>query len=333
MKKIGIIGYLCNTGIGSLVDDHKKFLPIDSHYVIPHSKHGVDLSKKDGRCVFANQIPLEQWLSSLRALVLVEYPPKGLELLRLCKKHHVKTICLVDIDWFNPKEAWCSLVDWFVCPNQHTFTTLSTNGFKNARLIPCSIDTDYFPFTLRRTCSSFLFNNGWGGFRQRKGFDLVQQVFNQVDYPLHVNSQLKIEDWVRPSIQVHVGNLPTRKELYAKGDIYLAPTRWEGWGLHIAEAMACGLPALVTSGLPMCEYVQTTRYHISILSVKKMNESRFSAMAYAPDPVHFLKQVKDLYGKNISLDSEQARERIEKYYSWRVNGVKFLSLFQEAGLK
>lgn len=45
--------------------------------------------------------------------------------------------------------------------------------------------------------------------------------------------------------------------LYHLGDVYVYPTELEGIGLSIAEAMACGLPAVVPDCPPMSEFVES----------------------------------------------------------------------------
>ncbi|ETR72809.1 MAG: hypothetical protein OMM_01428 [Candidatus Magnetoglobus multicellularis str. Araruama] len=44
-------------------------------------------------------------------------------------------------------------------------------------------------------------------------------------------------------------------QLYASCDAFLFPSRAEGWGLPIIEAMACGLPTIVTNYSGQTEYL------------------------------------------------------------------------------
>lgn len=48
----------------------------------------------------------------------------------------------------------------------------------------------------------------------------------------------------------------TRPGLYHLGDVYLYPSRLEGIGLTIAEALSCGLPVVVPDNGPMNEFAE-----------------------------------------------------------------------------
>lgn len=48
--------------------------------------------------------------------------------------------------------------------------------------------------------------------------------------------------------------LADRRALYVQGDVYLYPARFDGVGLSLPEAAACGLPAITTDAPPMREF-------------------------------------------------------------------------------
>lgn len=62
---------------------------------------------------------------------------------------------------------------------------------------------------------------------------------------------------VDPRIEVLVGDLSTRDylELFAQANVSLAPSRWEGLGLHLFEAVAFCLPTITNNAPPMNEIV------------------------------------------------------------------------------
>ena len=53
-------------------------------------------------------------------------------------------------------------------------------------------------------------------------------------------------------------DLPTAEHLrlFAGNDVCLAPSRWEGLGLHLYEAMALGLPVITNDDPPMNEVIR-----------------------------------------------------------------------------
>lgn len=59
-------------------------------------------------------------------------------------------------------------------------------------------------------------------------------------------------------IKIIVGDLPTEEylELFSKADVSFAPSRWEGLGLHLYEAVALGLPTITNDSGPMNEMVE-----------------------------------------------------------------------------
>jgi glycosyltransferase involved in cell wall biosynthesis len=122
-----------------------------------------------------------------------------------------------------------------------------------------------FPLATRRTCR-FLF---LGGTIHRKGFDLLLETYVRTfrageDVCLVIKEQgggvygtpglpaqlarLRAEDPQAPEIEYRTDDLSEAElaSLYRACDVLVLPYRGEGFGLPIAEAMASGLPVLVT---------------------------------------------------------------------------------------
>lgn len=59
------------------------------------------------------------------------------------------------------------------------------------------------------------------------------------------------------SLQVHTRE--ELRELLSEADAMLYPSRWEGFGLTLMEALHAGLPVLATDGWPMNELVADGR--------------------------------------------------------------------------
>jgi 1,2-diacylglycerol 3-alpha-glucosyltransferase len=60
-----------------------------------------------------------------------------------------------------------------------------------------------------------------------------------------------------PRVEVTLEDLPTDQHLrlFASADICVAPSRWEGLGLHLYESMALGLPVITNDDPPMNEVI------------------------------------------------------------------------------
>jgi glycosyltransferase involved in cell wall biosynthesis len=70
--------------------------------------------------------------------------------------------------------------------------------------------------------------------------------------PFVVRSQERIG--TTPGNVTTYGPTAEPEEQYDVGSVCIQPSRWEGVGLQILEAMACGLPTLVPDAPPMNEY-------------------------------------------------------------------------------
>jgi len=327
MKGVGIIGYNVNTGIGCINEDYKRNLPIDTHYVIRQPNIGIDMEKIDKKCVIQDKIPIDEWLDTIDCLICIESPFID-ELFEKCKSRKIKVICSVDVDWFVPELEWWKHVDYFICPNQYTYEQLKSYGYSNIYYIPASVDTEYFKFQPRKEVKNFLFNNGWGGVDARKGLREVVQLMLGLQLPIIINSQASIN--VRsPKILLNVNNHKERAVLYEKGDLYLSPSKWEGHGIHILEAMACGLPVITTDFSPMNEYVDKKEYLIRIKRVKYIKNWRLNTASCIIDLDNFREKILHFHGEDVEKDSYYFRERVEKHYSYAANRDKFIQLIEK----
>jgi glycosyltransferase involved in cell wall biosynthesis len=102
----------------------------------------------------------------------------------------------------------------------------------------------------------------------RKGTDLLLGAFAQLDAParliVHAQTELAprlpdqrglIAELRRTGrLELHEREVPA-PGLYHLGDVYVYPTRLDGIGLTIAEALASGLPVVVPDGPPMNEFL------------------------------------------------------------------------------
>lgn len=139
---------------------------------------------------------------------------------------------------------------------------------KQVDMIPHGVDTDeFYPRAIRHPTvnpdkMTVLYIGRLG---TRKGLDLALQALARIDdpaiefliagtgrYKKHLQTlatKLNVDSYVR-----FLGHIPDQELpiLYSSADIFLLPSRYEGFGLVLLEAMACGTPVIGTNvgGIP-----------------------------------------------------------------------------------
>lgn len=120
------------------------------------------------------------------------------------------------------------------------------------------IDTDIFQ-PIKKTPSQhhpfrllFIGNNS-----RRKGFDLLPEIMQYLgsDFELRYlgGRGKKIEKI--PANMLALPRLKDIRQAYQNADALLFPSRLEGFGLVVAEAMACGLPVVIANSSALTELV------------------------------------------------------------------------------
>jgi GT2 family glycosyltransferase/2-polyprenyl-3-methyl-5-hydroxy-6-metoxy-1,4-benzoquinol methylase/glycosyltransferase involved in cell wall biosynthesis/predicted nucleic acid-binding Zn-ribbon protein len=140
---------------------------------------------------------------------------------------------------------------------------------KPALALPWGIPPELVRGNLNRKPSShlrFVHLAGWGGLNNRKNTDLCIEAFHEAAPPgaqLRIFTQAPLETYGEacmdivqrnPAIQVHVGTLDSSLKVYHDADVLLWPSKREGLGLPILEALASGLPVLISDGYLMKEW-------------------------------------------------------------------------------
>ena len=119
-------------------------------------------------------------------------------------------------------------------------------------------------------------------FRKAKGAELRLVVKSQVERGVDA-----VRDAARKDgrIEVIAEDLPTDEHLrlFASADACLAPSRWEGLGLHLFEATALGLPIVTNDNPPMNEVVQDGRNGLLVPGKPSKQRPRSDIGSFDPD--------------------------------------------------
>ena len=158
-------------------------------------------------------------------------------------------------------------------PSNHTKQAL-LNTFKEEEIpqifiVPHGVDlNNFFPKPeLKNDEFTFVCVKGWrGGMEDRGGVQYLLKAFNEefkdeenVKLILKLNSSYKIDDLNSEISKIGIDKLNKNviiidnnigyselSNIYNQGDVFVCPTRSEGFNLPGIEAMACGLPTIQT---------------------------------------------------------------------------------------
>lgn len=218
-------------------------------------------------------------------------------------------------------------------------------------VVPLGVDCDKFrpdlpPFALAtRKTFKFLFV---GGTIARKGFDVLLNAWKQAFGP-HDDVCLVVKDmgggsfykgqtakaWIREmqdsrryaEIEYLDGDLEPRQipSLYAGCDVLVHPYRGEGFGLPIAEAMACGLPCIVTRGGAaddFCGEAESWGVQAERVPVPGGKVGPFETVSepwwLEPSVPHLVDRLREAFSDNAARQAKgkAARERIANHFTW-----------------
>lgn len=171
------------------------------------------------------------------------------------------------VDYYTAQTVpFFDLYDFLLCNTKRHYSVFAHHP--QAIYLPWGTDCSIFrpnkQIAPRNGAVTFFHSAGMGGIELRKGTDLVVRAFQHVrgNANLIIHSQVELANYssVADLIQYDariklICETVGAPGLYHLGDVYVYPSRLEGIGLTIAEALASGLPVITTDCPPMNEFV------------------------------------------------------------------------------
>ncbi|MEM7061701.1 MAG: glycosyltransferase family 4 protein [Cyanobacteria bacterium P01_B01_bin.77] len=193
-----------------------------------------------------------------------------------------------------PELAYLTDVDEIWVPSTWGKTVLENNGIPAVRIqvVPEGVDTMLYcpqpanPKAFSNRRFRFLCVGKW---EKRKGLDILLQAFanefspdESVELVVHCHNSRIPNLGTKIKSEIAQLNLPPHAplrysspvpepamvELYNSCDAFVLPSRAEGWGLPIIEAMACAKPVIVTNHSAYLDFVNLHNGYL--VNVKKM---------------------------------------------------------------
>jgi glycosyltransferase involved in cell wall biosynthesis len=150
------------------------------------------------------------------------------------------------------------------------------------------------------------------GFRRFRSDDARLLIKGQVERELETLERGAARD---PRVEVVLDDLPTDQHLrlFASADVCVAPSRWEGLGLHLYESMALGLPVITNDAPPMNEVIRDGDNGLLFAS-RRRGRAKSGIPAYRPSVrglAAALEQIADPGGlEQLRAGVARARERL-----------------------
>ena len=243
------------------------------------------------------------------------------------KKKFMKLKIGTYVDYYTEKTIpYFNIYDFVICNTKRHFDAMDNHPQRF--YVKWGTDIKLFSPKSNKKSQSIVFFHS-AGMSTRKGTDLLIKSFIKGELyknsKLIIHSQINIESFSSLSeIELNNYNITlinktiTAPGLYYKGDIYVYPTRLDGLGLTIYEAIASGLPVITTNNPPMSEVIDS-----SIGKLIKVN--RFISRSdgyYWPQSVvdedNLILQMK-FYINNpgqVLIQSKTARDVAVKKFNW-----------------
>lgn len=166
-----------------------------------------------------------------------------------------------------------------------------------------------------------------------EGIDLWQEILRM---PEHLRDRVKFTNAHDTFKGLATDGLAV---LYNAADIYMSTTGGEGFGLTIAEAMACGVPVVATGWAAEVEVIGPGGVLIPPLhdayGQPVVNHSKYGMDWAVPDERAFVAPTLDLLAnKRRRRDlGDAGRLHVKRSFSWDVAAAEFIDLFTQPALE
>lgn len=276
-----------------------------------------------------------KWLSRNKIDVIIFNEQRSWDV--ILKLRNTKYVIGAYIDYYTPTTVpFFKFYDFLLCNTNRHFEVFKDHP--QSFYIPWGTDTNICspsPKTGDLDSVVFFHSAGMGGSNLRKGTDILvrafQNVIGNVRLVIHsqvgMNRYLNVADLIQkdPRIQFIEGTFPL-PGLYQKGDVYVYPSRLEGIGLSVPEALSCGLPVITTDSPPMNEFVQNnkTGFLIEVKEFNQRGDGYYWPESYCSEKS--LTELMQIYVDDPSLiieHSRNARRYALEHLNWEKNSNNF----------
>jgi glycosyltransferase involved in cell wall biosynthesis len=236
------------------------------------------------------------------------------------------------------------IYDFLICNTQRHYSVFSWH--KNASHVPWGTHVDVYKPSRSQpnNIPVFIISSGWQSkyMGDRRGSLLALQAFQNVkgNCKLYIYSQVPFEqclpvwqDLIKADerITLKVGTFEPFP--YTEGDVYLYPSRLDGIGLTLPEAISSGLAAITTNNGPMNEFV-IDDYNGFLIEVEKyLGRSDGYYWAESLCSTDSLTRLMQKYVDDpelLRIHKVNSRDFALKNLNWEANASNLSEIFEKA---
>ncbi len=244
----------------------------------------------------------------------------------------------------------CETIDFMITPSNWCKDLFVNQGFMpedRVHIVPSGVNLDKFHYQERPKRDTYtIFSNGW--VQHRKGFDILVEAFKKVSKDdgkmklvIHGVNYGKIDQYKfltdaikeRSDIVWDAKQIPFDQvvQKYYDADLYIKSHRCEGFDLTTLEAMATGLPVIVTGWSGNMDFCNNDNSYLIKYKMQKVlkseNRDMVGNMQAEPDVDHLADLIKHCYeNRDEALNKGRiAAQYVADNFRWEQSIEKLLN--------
>lgn len=334
--RLGLVGWASDTGVGMELRDALRHLPVTAAFYLDHpgKPQSADFKGKTAGSGDLNGKMLAFLETNQIDTILSWETPGSWDFPAIWQAKGIRWYCVAHYDWFAPKQIPAWKMAKILAPFEQASLGLRMIYGLESTTIPVPVDLDRLPFRERRKAERFVTVYGHGGQGDRRSIVQIMEAWRLMGAeapPLLIRAQKvikELEGSLPHNVTVHFENLSKASDLYANADVAVLPSKYEGVGLSLIEAQACGLPVITTNMEPMRSIAPDYLVSGEVGKIEIMQDHWVATCT--ANPGSLAAKVKSLLHQDISEASKTARFRVQEKYSWAVLRDQWANLLERA---
>lgn len=259
VTRLSVCGWACDSGVGRELTDAVVNLPVSGAFILTHSqkRNRFDLIPQHIRYVSGGRDPkgeMNDFLDKHKPDVILTWEAPGRwDFPEIWKARGIRWVNVVHWDWFPAKEVAQLRSADLIAPNVVCQEGLTKRSLRST-LLSVPLDISKFEYKERTKATRFGMAYGAGGpFDRRSVTEVLAALEKMVEPPpFTVKAQKKCPEF-KPvkGAKLLIENSWEPSKIYEDFDVAVQPSKFEGVGLSILEAQACGVPVITIDAEPM----------------------------------------------------------------------------------